>query len=108
MEPAGSGVTWTGSPKGGFSGRKHHKPRQSVVANTLSAFRCVAVGFIDWLDAFVDSPGERECKWHSHATDLTGASAPAIVNACRRIVENLGTGTLQDCDAGHSACMNIE
>ena len=36
MEPAGSGATWTGSPKGGFSGRKHHKPRQSVVANTLN------------------------------------------------------------------------
>ena len=27
MEPAGSGATWTGSPKGDFSERKHHKPR---------------------------------------------------------------------------------
>jgi hypothetical protein len=26
------------------------KPRQGVVANTLSAFRNGAVGFIDWLD----------------------------------------------------------
>jgi hypothetical protein len=26
MEPAGSGATWTGSPKGVFAGRKHHKP----------------------------------------------------------------------------------
>jgi hypothetical protein len=79
MEPAGSGATWTGSPKGGFAERKHHKPRLSlnnntagvrehedtnrtrvagsrdgvegVVANTLSAFRYEAVGFIDWLDA---------------------------------------------------------
>src|SRR5436853_7358200 len=78
MEPAGSGATWTGSPKGVFAGRKHHKPRQSlknntagvreredenrtreagnrdevegVVANTLDLFRNGAVGFIDWLD----------------------------------------------------------
>src|SRR6266550_5324655 len=78
MEPRGSGATWTGSPKGVFAGRKHHKPRQSlnnntagvrerehanrtreagnrdevegVVANTLNLFRNGAVGFIDWLD----------------------------------------------------------
>ena len=57
MEPAGSGATWTGSPKGVFAGRKHHKPRQGVVANRLSSFRNGAsllanpfgVGFIDWL-----------------------------------------------------------
>src|SRR5438309_9131291 len=49
MEPAGSGATWTGSPKGVFAGRKHHKPRQGVVANTLRLFRNGAVGFIDWL-----------------------------------------------------------
>jgi hypothetical protein len=81
MEPAGSGATWTGSPKGVFSGRKHHKPRLSlknntagvreredanrtreagnrdevegVVAITLNLFRNGAVGFIDWLDAFI-------------------------------------------------------
>ncbi len=79
MKPAGSGATWTGSPKGVFAGRKHHKPRlalnnntagvreradenrirvaghldeiQGVVANTLNAFRYGAVGFIVWLDA---------------------------------------------------------
>jgi hypothetical protein len=34
MEPAGSGATWTGSPKGVFVGRKHHKPRQSLKNNT--------------------------------------------------------------------------
>jgi hypothetical protein len=78
MEPAGSGGTWTGSPKGVFAGRKHHKPRQAlqnnmagvreredtnrtrevgnrdevegVFANTLNLFRSGAVGFIDWLD----------------------------------------------------------
>jgi hypothetical protein len=50
MEPAGSGATWTGSPKGVFAGRKHHKPRQGVVASTLELFRNGAVGFIDWLD----------------------------------------------------------
>ena len=50
MEPAGSGATWTGSPKGVFAGRKHHKPRQGVVANTQNSFRNGAVGFIDWLD----------------------------------------------------------
>src|SRR5438874_3209697 len=78
MEPAGSGATWTGSPKGVFAGRKHHKPRLSlknntalvreredanrtreagnrdevegVVANTLKLLRNGAVGFIDWLD----------------------------------------------------------
>src|SRR5438046_10558852 len=46
----GSGATWTGSPKGVFTGRKHHKPRQGVMANTLNLFRNGAVGFIDWLD----------------------------------------------------------
>ena len=50
MESAGSGATWTGSPKGVFAGRKHHKPRQGVVASTLNLFRKGAVGFIDWLD----------------------------------------------------------
>ena len=78
MEPAGSSATWTGSPKGVFTGRKHHKPRLSlqnntagvreredanrtreagnrdegegVAANTLNLFRGGAVGFIDWLD----------------------------------------------------------
>jgi hypothetical protein len=78
MEPAGSGATWTGSPKGVFAERKHHKPRQSlknntagvceredenrtreagnrdevegVAANTLDLQRNGAVGFIDWLD----------------------------------------------------------
>src|SRR6184192_4005210 len=46
----GSGATWTGSPKGVFAGRKHHKPRQGVVANTFAVIRSGAVGFIDWLD----------------------------------------------------------
>jgi hypothetical protein len=36
MEPSGSGATWTGSPKGVFAGRKHHKLRQ-VVANRLAS-----------------------------------------------------------------------
>ena len=30
MEPAGSGATWTGSPKGIFEGRNYHKSRQSL------------------------------------------------------------------------------
>jgi hypothetical protein len=75
MEPAGSGARWTGSPKGVFKGRKHHKPRLSlknntagvreredanrtreagnrdevegVVARSLDLFRNGAVGFID-------------------------------------------------------------
>jgi hypothetical protein len=34
MEPAGSGVKWTGSPKGVFAGRKHHKPRLALNNNT--------------------------------------------------------------------------
>jgi hypothetical protein len=78
MERAGSGGTWTGSPKDVFAGRKHHKPRLSlqnntagvreredmnrtreagnrdevegVVANTPNLVRIGAVGFIDWLD----------------------------------------------------------
>ena len=33
-ELAGSDATWTGSPKGGFSGRKHHKPWLSLKNNT--------------------------------------------------------------------------
>jgi hypothetical protein len=80
MEPAGSGATWTGSPKGVFQARKHHKPRLSlknntarvseredanrtreagsrdevegVVANTLGLFPGGAVGFIDCLGLF--------------------------------------------------------
>ena len=76
-EAESSGATWTGSPKGGFSGRKHHKPRlalnnntagvreredanrtreagsldeiQGVAANTLALHRNGAVRFIDWL-----------------------------------------------------------
>jgi hypothetical protein len=39
-----------GKPEGCFAERKHHKPRQGVVANTLNFFRNGAVGFIDWLD----------------------------------------------------------
>src|SRR5438034_7939058 len=82
MKPAGNGATWTGSPKGVLSERKHHKPRLSlqnntagvreredenrtreagnrdevegVVANTLNLFRNGAVGFIDWLGAAVE------------------------------------------------------
>ena len=78
MEPAGSAATWTGSPKGVFAGRKHHKPRlalhnltagvcergdmnrtreagnrdegEGVVANTPDLFRGGGVGFIGWLD----------------------------------------------------------
>ena len=34
MEPAGSGATWTGSPKGVFAERKHHKPRLALNNNT--------------------------------------------------------------------------
>jgi hypothetical protein len=34
MEPAGSGATWTRSPKGVFAERKHHKPRLSLQINT--------------------------------------------------------------------------
>src|SRR5436309_548478 len=30
----GTGATWTGSPKGVFAGRKHHKPRLSLDNNT--------------------------------------------------------------------------
>jgi hypothetical protein len=35
MEPAGSGATWTGSSKGVFAGRKHHKPRLAL--NNITA-----------------------------------------------------------------------
>ena len=38
MEPAGSGATWTGSPKAVFAGRKHHKPRQSLKNNTAGVY----------------------------------------------------------------------
>jgi hypothetical protein len=34
MESVGSGATWTGSPKGVFAERKHHKPRLSLQDNT--------------------------------------------------------------------------
>ena len=77
-EAESSGATWTGSPKGVFAARKHHKPRLSlknnmaglrereegnrtrvagnrdevvgVVANMLKLPRQGAAGFIDWLD----------------------------------------------------------
>src|SRR6266496_878656 len=35
MEPAGSGVTWTGTPKGVFAEREHHKPRLAL--NNITA-----------------------------------------------------------------------
>ncbi len=34
MEPAASGATWTGSPKGVFAGRKHHKSQLALNNNT--------------------------------------------------------------------------
>jgi hypothetical protein len=34
MKPNQPGATWTGSPKGVFAGRKHHKPRLSLTNNT--------------------------------------------------------------------------
>jgi len=70
MEPAGSGATWTGSPKGVFAGRKHHKPRQGVVTSTLNAFRGGAVGFIDWLGRKTST--NRACGRHKKVWD--GAS----------------------------------
>ena len=38
MEPAGSGATWTGSPKGVFVARKHHNPRLAL--NNFTAGVC--------------------------------------------------------------------
>jgi len=38
MEPAGSGATWTENPKGGFSGRKRHKPLLAL--NNITAGVC--------------------------------------------------------------------
>src|SRR5437016_1212412 len=76
MEPAGSGATWTGSPKGVFAGRKHHKPRQGVVANTLKLFCNGAVGFIDLLDA---------CGFHGEMRfpEITvGAECPNVLIRC--------------------------
>ncbi len=72
MEPAGSGATWTGSPKGVFAGRKHHKPRQGVVANRLNLFRQGAVGFIDWLDGVQRS--KSEIRIIQAACDANGSS----------------------------------
>ena len=40
MEPAGSSAKWTGSPKGVFAGRKHHKSRQSLKNNTAEVREC--------------------------------------------------------------------
>jgi len=56
MELAGSGATWTGSPKGGFSGRKHHKPPSHLKQNSRFRRGCKTsgwVGFIDWLGVLV-------------------------------------------------------
>jgi hypothetical protein len=75
MEPAGSGATWTGSPKGVFAGGKHHKPRQGVVANTMTLQSSGAVGFIDWLDGL---------RLHVRDAHLLERRA-AIVNTDRRI-----------------------
>jgi hypothetical protein len=38
MEPGGSGATWTGSPKGVFAKRKHHKRRLAL--NNITAGVC--------------------------------------------------------------------
>jgi len=40
MKPAGNGATWTGSPKGVLSERKHHKPRLSLQNNTAGVREC--------------------------------------------------------------------
>src|SRR5437773_6884201 len=50
MEPAGSGATWTGSPKGVFAARKHHKPRLSFDHNTLGRSEERRVGMSVGLD----------------------------------------------------------
>ena len=36
-----------------FAGRKHRKPPQGGVPNTLDSFRNGAVGFINWLDLVI-------------------------------------------------------
>ena len=40
--------------------RDRDKPRQGVVANTLDAFRCEAVGFIAWLGLAMEQWGNVE------------------------------------------------
>jgi hypothetical protein len=40
--------------------RERDKPRQGVVGNTLELHRQGAVGFIDWLNAFVFAPSFRD------------------------------------------------
>jgi hypothetical protein len=61
MEPAGSGATWTGSPKRVFVGRKHHKPRQSLNNNTVGvreredANRTRVAGNLDEVEGVVAS-----------------------------------------------------
>jgi hypothetical protein len=49
MGARGKWCDMDGKPESGFSGRKHHKPRHGVVANTPDSLRNGAVGFIDWL-----------------------------------------------------------
>ena len=62
MEPVGSGATWTGSPKGVFAGRKHHKPRLSLQNNT----------------AGVREPSE----WSGGPSDIEGKATRVGASAC--------------------------
>jgi len=78
MEPAGSGATWTGSPKGVFAERKHHKPRQGVVTNTLKLYANGAVGFIVWLDR----RGFHSCCVCRTRRDLLFETSNAIKQCC--------------------------
>jgi hypothetical protein len=47
MEPAGSGATWTGSPKGVFTGAK---TSSAIARDFLSLVTVFGVGCIGWLD----------------------------------------------------------
>jgi hypothetical protein len=62
MEPAGSGATWTGSPKGVFAGRKHHKPRLAL--NNITA-------------------GVREpSEWSGGSSDMEGKTTRVGASEC--------------------------
>ncbi len=88
MEPAGSGATWTGSPKGVFAERKYHKPR--VALNNITAGvrepsedanRTWVGGRLDEIQGFVANTLNEACGKQS---DIDG-QAEGRVNGRERV-----------------------
>jgi hypothetical protein len=87
MELAGSGATWTGSPKGVFAGRKHHKPRLALnnitagVREREDANRTRVAGHLDEIQGVVANTVNGACGKQS---DIDG-QAEGRVSGSERV-----------------------